>query len=678
MKKIFTLLSVILVLTISSRNLSAQRTCAAHDHMLEQISNTPEMYDNMEELEMYTEKFIENYSSFSKAGETRIIPVYVHVIYNTAQQNISDAQIQSQIDVLNADYGGTNFDLSRTPSEFTKANGTGIQFVLAGVTRKSSTKTTWGTADAMKKLSQGGVDPITPSTHLNMWICNIGGGILGYAQFPGGAAATDGVVFSPQYCGTTVNPLTGATYSGSSTFYLDAPFDKGRTATHEIGHYLNLRHIWGDGNCNATDYVTDTPPAAAENYGCPVYPKKSCTSNGGFTSDMFMNYMDYTDDACMFMFSAGQSARMWACLTSSRASLGTSGGSTGNVAPVAKVNGPYSASTGTAITFSSAGSTDSDGTIASYAWNFGNGASSTSANPTYTYTTAGTYTVSLTVTDNGGTTNTASTTATIGTTGGGTATDVTVGTGTSVQGYPLSSYYGYERSASLYTSAEIAKTGSLTKLAWYPTVTTTANVPVKIYVKTTTATKITSSTWATLTTGATLVYTGTMAGTTANAWKEFTLTTPFNYTTGNLMVLVETNYGGSGTGASTGASIRYSTATSKHIYIRKDSRAPTTKGTVSSNRPNIKLSFAAGVRLAGNETVETSLNVYPNPASDVINIYTGAQNNVNIYTIEGVLVKSIVTESEMTTVDINEFAVGVYVIKCVDGETTKIERFIKQ
>jgi hypothetical protein len=152
--------------------------------------------------------------------------------------------------------------------------------------------------------------PYSPNTHLNFWVCNIGSGILGYAQFPGGSAATDGVVISPQYFGSS---------DFSSSFYLSAPFDKGRTATHEVGHWLNLRHIWGDGTC-ATDYVDDTPYAQEANYGCPTHPHYTCNSN-----DMFMNYMDYTDDACMFMFSNEQKARARAIFDLRRRKLVTGG-----------------------------------------------------------------------------------------------------------------------------------------------------------------------------------------------------------------------------------------------------------------------------------------------------------------------------------------------------------------
>jgi len=228
---------------------------------------------------------------------------------------------------------------------------------------------------------------------MNMWVCEIGGGILGYAQFPGGSASTDGVVANPTCFGSQ-----GA---------VNAPFNLGRTMTHEVGHYLNLRHIWGDGACSASDYVNDTPSASAANYGCPSYPSSSCSSN-----DMTMNFMDYTDDQCMYMFSEGQSARMWACLNSSRANLGTSGG---NLEPVANVNGAYNGNAGSNIYFSSNGSNDPDGTIASYAWNFGDGSTSSQANPSHSYSSDGTYTVTLTVTDNNGATASASTTCQIGT-----------------------------------------------------------------------------------------------------------------------------------------------------------------------------------------------------------------------------------------------------------------------
>lgn len=288
-----------------------QRNCQAMEVLALQLSKDPKMAARVAQIEEFTYQF-ENYmANKGKPGGggdpgptpyTGIvtIPVYVHVIYDVTKpaQNISDAQIQSQIDVLNEDFRKLNTDVTYTPSEFAGfAVDSEIRFTLAGITRKASTVVNWGTNDAMKFSSNGGVDAINPSKNLNIWVCNISSSILGYAQFPGGAAATDGVVVGPNFFGRTG--------------YLSAPFNKGRTATHEVGHWLNLRHIWGDGPCRFDDYVADTPNADAPNYGCPSYPTISCRNN-----NMTMNYMDYTDDACMFMFTDGQKTRMRALFAS--------------------------------------------------------------------------------------------------------------------------------------------------------------------------------------------------------------------------------------------------------------------------------------------------------------------------------------------------------------------------
>ncbi len=316
MKKILLGIGLGVLCLFNSYGQDALRHCAA-DHVYQEQMKNPKIKEARQMIEDRTQQFMQRGGVSSRSGVLSI-PVIVHVIYSNSQENISNAQIQSQIDVLNEDFRALNSDISGTPSEFPTADME-IEFVLSQVTRKSSARTSWGTNDDMKKLSQGGVDPIDPANNINMWVCNIGGGILGYAQFPGGPASTDGVVMSPQYFGSS-DKGTG--------FYLSAPFDKGRTTTHEVGHYLNLRHIWGDGNCSADDFVSDTPTAAAANYGCPSYPSKSCTNNGGFTSDMFMNYMDYVDDDCMFMFSPGQKARVDAIFEpgGAREGLGTTTG----------------------------------------------------------------------------------------------------------------------------------------------------------------------------------------------------------------------------------------------------------------------------------------------------------------------------------------------------------------
>lgn len=190
-----------------------------------------------------------------------------------------------------------NTDYNNTPSLFqgVRSGNFGIQFVLDTVIRKSTTTTSWSTNNAMKKSSSGGINPTSPTTKLNIWVCNLGGGILGYAQFPGGSSSTDGVVIDDNAFGTTGT--------------VAAPYNKGRTATHEVGHWLNLRHIWGDATCGS-DLVSDTPQHNTANYGCPTYPHYStCT---GTPVEMTMNYMDYTDDACMYMFTQGQKTRAMA------------------------------------------------------------------------------------------------------------------------------------------------------------------------------------------------------------------------------------------------------------------------------------------------------------------------------------------------------------------------------
>lgn len=275
----------------------ALRTCASQDVLEAQLKADPTLAIRMNEIEAYTNKALLTGKLVNGKIE---IPVVVNVLYRTTAENISNTQIQSQIDVLNKDFNALNSDYNSVPALFAgvKAN-IGISFVLDQVIRKSTTKTSWGTNDAMKKTAQGGLAPTSPTTKLNLWSCTIGGGILGYAQFPGGASSTDGVVIDPKYFGL----------SGSA----NAPYNLGRTGTHEVGHWLNLRHIWGDATCGS-DLVSDTPTHNTANYGVPAYPHYSTCS--GTPVEMTMNYMDYTDDAGMYMFSNGQKNRIAAIFTS--------------------------------------------------------------------------------------------------------------------------------------------------------------------------------------------------------------------------------------------------------------------------------------------------------------------------------------------------------------------------
>ena len=235
------------------------------------------------------------------------IKVVVHVVYKDTSQNISDAQINSQIKVLNLDFRAKNSDKKKTPAVWSGlVADSQVEFTLYKVTRTQTTRSSFGTDDGVKRASSGGVPPLNPSRYLNMWVCPLGGGLLGYAQFPGGPKSTDGVV---------INYLAFGTMGTAQ-----APFNKGRTATHEIGHYLNLRHIWGDTeDCTGSDLVADTPNSAGPNFEKPTFPKVSC--NNGPNGDMFMNYMDYVDDPAMFMFTPQQVARMRTTLDGPRGGL---------------------------------------------------------------------------------------------------------------------------------------------------------------------------------------------------------------------------------------------------------------------------------------------------------------------------------------------------------------------
>lgn len=301
------------------------RTCATMDVHRRLLSEDPAYASVRDDIENLAGLYAGDASIAGRAGVTQI-PVVVHVVWNTAEQNIADAQIASQIEVLNRDFRRVNPDVNSTPAPFLPLTADArVEFALAttdphgaassGIERRQTTVASFGADDAVKSQATGGMDAWPADSYLNIWVCQLGGGLLGYAQFPGGPAVTDGVVILQSAFGTT----------GTAA----PPFHLGRTATHEIGHWLNLNHIWGDDGtgCSGTDNVADTPNQGGPNTGQPSFPQVSC--NNGPNGDMFMNYMDYVDDPAMFMFTTGQVARMQACLDGPRASIGTGGAGTG-------------------------------------------------------------------------------------------------------------------------------------------------------------------------------------------------------------------------------------------------------------------------------------------------------------------------------------------------------------
>jgi hypothetical protein len=304
---------------LATEQQTGQRQCASDEVLQQQIAADPARAARLEELERKTELYRTSSGNSLRSGVTLYIPVVVNVVLPDANK-VTDAHINSQIAVLNADFNGTNSELSNSGvylagypyANVAKCN---IEFYISDaandINRKStSNPATFGTNDAVKRTSSGGLDPESPGTKMNMWVCDLSSGYLGYAQFPGGSLATDGIVIDYQAFGTRA----------TANYAMYSVFDLGRTATHEVGHWINLRHIWGDRRCG-TDYVDDTPFHDESNGGCPAVGLQSRCS--GKPLEQWMNYMDYTDDRCMYMFSGGQKGRMDAALDLSRKAWAT-------------------------------------------------------------------------------------------------------------------------------------------------------------------------------------------------------------------------------------------------------------------------------------------------------------------------------------------------------------------
>lgn len=295
---------IFLLVCFTATRASAQRNCGTMTHLQHLIEQDPTVLQRRQQLNESVQQQLQNRNQQLTSGLITI-PVVVHVVYQDGVQNISMSQILSQIEVLNEDFQRLNSDADNT---WPQAADIEIAFELAsldpngnptdGVTRTFTEETDFDSDNSNIKFnSTGGKDAWPADQYMNMWVCNLVGGLLGYAQFPGsGPGATDGVVIDYQFFGT----------EGTAS----APFDLGRTATHEVGHWLNLIHIWGDGNCSADDQVSDTPNAGGPNYtGSPCNDNPdSCPSDSD--PDMFQNYMDYSDDACMNLFTQGQKDRM--------------------------------------------------------------------------------------------------------------------------------------------------------------------------------------------------------------------------------------------------------------------------------------------------------------------------------------------------------------------------------
>lgn len=300
-------ITTIFICCLITASATAQRVCSTADYTSKLLQQYPSLSASYNAVEDHIRRTLNFYAAArdTAPNEVIVVPVIVHVLYKSNEQNITEAQVKSQIDVLNKDYRRKNADTINTPAVFKNlAADVRIVFCLAqvdpngkrtkGIIRKHTNNDYFTTDDGMKYTASGGDDAWNCKRYLNIWVCNLGSRLLGYAAPPGGPADRDGVAISYDAFGTVGT--------------LRAGFNKGRTATHEIGHWLGMKHLWGDIDCGDDD-VFDTPRQRSYNYGCPVFPHATaCSPNSN--GDMFMNFMDFTDDACMNEFTTGQKDRM--------------------------------------------------------------------------------------------------------------------------------------------------------------------------------------------------------------------------------------------------------------------------------------------------------------------------------------------------------------------------------
>lgn len=285
------------------KSVSAQNSECGFEYMIQQQS----MYDSavtyrIEDINRSLERSA--YSSYPiiSTRNKKSIPIVVHIVWSSRDENMSDEQVFSQIEILNQSFNSQNTDIDKVPEEFRSLiSKEGIQFCLAaqnpkgenntGIIRVKTEVTQIGLKEALYYSALGGSDAWDTDKYLNIWIADTGEFLTGFGTYPNQAEARkQGVVINSKYFGK----------NESNNFNI------GRVTVHEIGHYLGLNHIWGaDNNCEEDDGVLDTPFQRNAYQGCPDYPQVSCAN-----SDLFMNFMDYVNDECMLMFTQGQMDRM--------------------------------------------------------------------------------------------------------------------------------------------------------------------------------------------------------------------------------------------------------------------------------------------------------------------------------------------------------------------------------
>lgn len=737
MKKTF----LILLFSVFASTLMAQRNCATMEVLDHQIAADPSYISRMQAIETFTQNYIAQQDLSKSSAVTVTIPVVFHVVYANSTQNISDAKIQAQINQLNLDFAKLNTDITSVPSVWSgTAANTNIQFCLAqrdpsgnattGIVRTSTTTTSFTSDDKVKYTAQGGHDAWSSSSYLNIWSCNLGGGLLGYAQFPGGAAATDGVVLLYSSIGSMASPGTAS------------PYNLGRTATHEIGHWLNLRHIWGDdsGACTGSDLVSDTPNQADASSGCPSYPyTDACTTAS--PGIMYMNYMDYTNDACMYMFTTGQSTRMNALFATggARVSLLTSLGCTapttatcatptGMVSSGITTTGAtisWSATTGAtgyslryrvsgATTWTTVSLTSSSYTFSgltagtSYEWQVSTTCSSTSSS---SYTASQYFTTTSTTTSTCAT-PTGMTTSAISTTGATLSWTAVSGAASYNVQYKLSSATTWTTVTTTTNSKTLTGLTAGSTYNWQvQTVCTssTASYSSAVSFTTTSATSTCSSTYESNNTSGTAYtiatntnYTSQIQTSTDVDWYKFTTTStatkvkidlttlPADYDVTLYYLSGSTLYsaGSSANSGTTSEQIKYNTTTARTYYVKvygyssaySTSSCYTLKASVSSTSWKEMTEDAEGVVI---ENI-SDLVLAPNPASSEVSIMFDSAiegtTQVKVYDIMGKEVYTqelaVSTGSNKSPLDVSNLVNGIYLVAINDGKKIYTSRVV--
>lgn len=296
--KRFILFNLIILICYVSKVYAQQRACSSTQQQWQLLNVQPHFRDLIKaQLETQQNR------TAALSCDTIQVPVVVHVVYHNAEQNISDEQVQSQIDALNEDFTAINATIMEVPDVWKPLIADSkIRFTLAkrspdttnsnGITRTSTTVSPFYTLDSRIKYdTAGGVNAWPASSYLNIWVCNLDGA-LGYAQFPGVQPEEDGIVIDYRAFGRKGD--------------LNKKYNLGRTVTHEVGHWFRLFHVWGDEDlCDNDDMIDDTPLQAKATYGSAKFPKYDICTAGG-DGIMFTNYLDYTDDKDMMFFTPNQ------------------------------------------------------------------------------------------------------------------------------------------------------------------------------------------------------------------------------------------------------------------------------------------------------------------------------------------------------------------------------------